>query len=224
MPCKQLVEFTVDGHQHAALLPVIKGFEGVDSHTPILDLGCGTGAWLARLADAGFMNLTGVDRNIENFDAREIARFISIDLMNDDLDQLQTSSFGLVTAIELIEHVANPERIVEVGARCLAPRGWLMITTPNIYSIRARMRFLATGNLDFFERQAAPDHIHPLVLGAFRRHILPRYPLTLERVWPYPANGSSGSRWFARAAAGALSAILPNDLPGDTLCLLLRKH
>jgi hypothetical protein len=28
----------------------------------------------------------------------------------------------------------------------------------------------------------------------------------------------------ARAAAGALSAILPNDLPGDTLCLFLRKH
>jgi hypothetical protein len=69
--------------------------------------------------------------------------------VNDDLAQLQASSFGLVTAIEVIEHVANPERIVEVGARCLAPRGWLMITTPNIYSIRARMRFLATGNLDF---------------------------------------------------------------------------
>jgi SAM-dependent methyltransferase len=224
MACKQLVELTVDGHQHEALLPVIKGLDGLDSSTPILDLGCGTGACLARLADAGFVNLTGVDCNVENFDAHEIARFTAVDLMNGDLAHLQASSFGLVTAIEVIEHVANPERIVEVAARCLAPRGWLVITTPNIYSIRARTRFLVTGSLDFFERQAAPDHIHPFVLGAFRRHILPRYPLTLERVWPYPADGSSGSRWFARAAARSLSLILPNDLPGDTLCLLLRKR
>ena len=224
MADKQLAEFTVDGHQHETLLPVIKGLEGLESSTPILDLGCGTGAWLTRLADAGFANLTGIDHNLENFDAHEFAHFNAIDLMNGDLAQFAASSFGLVTAIELIEHVANPERIVEIAARCLAPRGWLVITTPNIYSIRARMRFLLTGNLDYFERQAAPDHIHPLVLGAFRRHVLPRYPLTLERVWPYPAYGSSGSRWFARAGARALSAILPNDLPGDTLCLLLRKQ
>jgi len=189
----------------------------------LFDLGWGTGACLARLSDAGFVNLTGVDRNVETFDAHELARFTPADLMNGDLAQLQSESFGLVTAIEVIEHVANPERIVEVAARCLAPRGWLMITTPNIYSIRARTRFLLTGSLDFFERQAAPDHIHPLVLGAFIRHILPRYPFRLERVWPYPAYGSSGSRWFARAVARAMSVVLPNDLPGDTLCLLLRK-
>jgi 2-polyprenyl-3-methyl-5-hydroxy-6-metoxy-1,4-benzoquinol methylase len=223
MECKQLVEFTVDGHQHEALLPIILGLDGVDSTTAILDLGCGTGACLARLAGAGFRNLTGVDRNVENFGAQEFSSFTAADLMNGDLAELKESSFGLVTAIEVIEHVSNPERIIEVAARCLAPRGWLMITTPNIYSIRARTRFLLSGDLDFFERQAAPDHIHPLVLGAFIRHILPRYPFTLERVWPYPLYGSLGSRWFARAAAGALSMVLPNDLPGDTLCLLLRK-
>ena len=32
--CKQLVEFTVDGHQHEALLPVIKELEGLDKTTP----------------------------------------------------------------------------------------------------------------------------------------------------------------------------------------------
>src|SRR5271155_2750697 len=127
----------------------------------LFDLGWGTGACLARLSDAGFVNLTGVDRNVETFDAHELARFTPADLMNGDLAQLQSESFGLVTAIEVIEHVANPERIVEVAARCLAPRGWLMITTPNIYSIRARTRFLLTGSLGFFERQAAPDHISP---------------------------------------------------------------
>jgi len=223
MDGKQLVEFTVDGHQHEALLPTIMGLEGLDPDTAILDLGCGTGAYLARLANAGFRNLTGIDRNVENFGAQEYARFEAVDLMNGDLSELKESSFGVVTAIEVIEHVSNPERIVEVAARCLAPRGWLMITTPNIYSIRARTRFLLSGDLDFFERQAAPDHIHPLVLGAFVRHILPRYPFRLERVWPYPLYGSLGSRWFARAAASALSIILPNDLPGDTLCMLLRK-
>src|SRR5260370_24672833 len=92
-----------------------------------------------------------------------------------------------------------------------------MVTTPNIYSVRARTRFLLTGKLTFFDTNAAPDHIHPLALDAFVRHVLPRYPLILERVWSYPENGSNGSRGFARFAARALATVLPDPLPGDTV-------
>src|SRR5271170_5687643 len=122
MPRKQLTEFRVDGRQHEELLRAIKGLEGLDSSTPILDLGCGTGAWLARLADAGFKDLTGIDRDVENFGAQDVARFTALDLMSGDrVPELEGFSFGLVTVIEVIEHVANPERIIKVAAQCLAP-------------------------------------------------------------------------------------------------------
>jgi SAM-dependent methyltransferase len=218
----ELTECTVDGRQHAALLPVVAGLDGLTPSAPILDLGCGTGAWLARLADAGFTNLSGVDRSAEQFGAQSVANFIPGDLMADT--EWPIGRFACVTVIEVIEHVQDPERIIAVATQCLASRGWLLVTTPNIYSIRARARFLMTGKLGFFDTNAAPDHIHPLALDAFIRHVLPRYPLTLERVWSYPENGSNGSRWFARSAARALAFVLPEPLPGDAICLLLRKH
>jgi SAM-dependent methyltransferase len=217
-----LAEFTVDGQQHPALLPVVAALDGLTPNTPILDLGCGTGAWLARLADAGFTDLCGTDRCADVFGAQKVARFVPGNLMDDCT--FPASAFGLVTAIEVVEHVANPERIIDLASRCLAPRGWLMITTPNIYSVRVRARFLMSGKLTFFDTNAAPDHIHPLLLDAFIRHVLPRYPLELERVWSYPEKGSNGSRLSARVAARILGAIVSDPLPGDTICLLLRKH
>jgi 2-polyprenyl-3-methyl-5-hydroxy-6-metoxy-1,4-benzoquinol methylase len=38
---------------------------GVSSDAPSLDVGCGTGAWLARLAERGFKNLTGIDSDTD---------------------------------------------------------------------------------------------------------------------------------------------------------------
>jgi len=221
-----LEERTIKG-QHAALLPVVTTLEGISHTSPILDLGCGTGAWLRRLHDAGCRELWGVDSDSEAFGACEIAHFIESDLdANDDLPQL--ANFGLVTIIEVIEHVANPQKLVERALRALAPGGWLLITSPNIYSLRARMRFLLSTGVPFFERSAHStpvelDHIHPVLLEAYQRKIFTPLELSLVRVWTYPEGGSHGSRWFARLAARTMRLVLSDDLPGDSLCLLLRK-
>jgi hypothetical protein len=98
------------------------------------------------------------------------------------------------------------------------------VTTPNIYSVRARLRFLLSGRLLWFEYNAEPEHIHPLVLDSVKRQFLPKYRLEIVRVLTYPEHGSDGSRWFARLAASALALIVPNALPGDSLCLFLRKQ
>lgn len=221
-----LQERTIGG-QHAALLPIVKTLEGISNTSPILDLGCGTGAWLKRLYDAGFRELWGVDSDSEAFGAAEIGHFIAADLdANDDLPQL--ANFGLVTIIEVIEHVANPQKLVERAFRALAPGGWLLITSPNIYSLRTRVRFLLSAGVPFFERAAHStpielDHIHPIVLEAYQRKIFTPLELSLVRVWTYPDCSSHGSRWFARLAARAMRLVLSDDLPGDSLCLLLRK-
>ena len=110
-----LYERTTAG-QHAALLPIVKTLEGISNASPILDLGCGTGAWLKRLHDAGCRELWGVDTDSGAFGAGEIARFIAADLDgNDHLPEL--ANFELVTLIEVIEHVANPQKLVERAFR-----------------------------------------------------------------------------------------------------------
>src|SRR5690348_5813246 len=47
-------------HERILALPEIR------PGTAVLDLGCGTGAWLAYLAEHGFSDLTGVDHGSEH--------------------------------------------------------------------------------------------------------------------------------------------------------------
>jgi SAM-dependent methyltransferase len=223
-----LEERTIRG-QHEVLLRTVRTLDGLSPASPILDLGCGTGAWLKRLYDAGYRDLWGADRDLPAFGAGDIAKFIAADLdLADAVIPPGKSNFELVTMIEVIEHVANPQRLVEMAARALAPDGWMLITSPNIYSLRARGRFLVRRAVPYFEQSAHStpielDHIHAVVLEAYQRKIFAPLNLSLVRIWTYPDSGSDGSRWFARLLTGVLRRLLRDDLPGDTLCLLLRK-
>jgi SAM-dependent methyltransferase len=156
---------------HAALLPTVQSLL-LAPDARIFDMACGTGAWLKRLHDAGFVDLWGTDRDVDNFQAGGIAHFIPADL---DKESPFPTEVMLVTMIEIIEHVENPYRLVEMAEKALAPSGWLLIISPNIYSLRARLRFLMRPQLPHFEWcSRAPineDHIHPVVLEAYRRKV-----------------------------------------------------
>ncbi len=219
--CMILREFTATG-LHAWLLPRVQALPGISNDSRVLDLGCGTGAWLGRLHGAGFRRLSGIDRRGDYFGASDLATFIQGDIAQGE--QVELGAFDLITALEVFEHMANPEAVFAFASQHLGAGGWLVVTTPNIYSVRVRMRFLLSGKLTWFEHNAEPEHIHPLVLDSVKRQMLPEYSFAIERVLTYPERGSDGSRWFARLAERALSLFLPNDLPGDSLCLFLRKH
>ena len=218
--------------QHEALLGVIRELADISHASPILDLGCGTGAWLKRLYDVGYRNLYGIDHDSMAFGAAEVAKFVDADLDKiDRVDQTVEANFGLVTIIEVIEHVSSPQHLVELAVRALAPHGWLLITSPNIYSLRARLTFLVRSGMPYFEQTAHPtialttnpDHIHPMVLEAYQRKIFSPLNLSLARVWTFSEGGNNGSRWFSRLAVQMLRFALSDDLSGDSLCLLLRK-
>jgi 2-polyprenyl-6-hydroxyphenyl methylase/3-demethylubiquinone-9 3-methyltransferase len=196
----------------------------------VLDLGCGTGAWLKRLRESGFGYLTGIDRRHDRFVAD--ARFICADFDQSPSDDSRAArmplrnadelgTYDLITAIEIIEHVSSPASFIAFAAAHLAPNGWLVITTPNIHALRLRVRFLFTGKLHGFDVNADPEHVHPWLIGDAHSAMLARNGLELYQMLTYD---SGGSRWFARFAERALSLVFPNDLPGDSLCLLLRKH
>jgi len=46
---------------HKSLVERVLQLSEVDHETSVLDIGCGSGAWLARLARQGFKRLHGVD-------------------------------------------------------------------------------------------------------------------------------------------------------------------
>jgi len=100
-----------------------------------LDVGCGAGLLAEPLARLG-ANVTGIDASPEVIAvAREHAAAIGleIDYRVGDVQTLERE-FDLVTAMEVIEHVADPQLFVKALAKRLARDGLLVMSTPNATS------------------------------------------------------------------------------------------
>jgi SAM-dependent methyltransferase len=202
------------GGLHAFLVPEVAP---LPRSTAVLDLGCGSGAWLARLGAMGFSDLSGVDDGAAP--ALAGIRFQQADLDAGRLDLGR--KFHLITLIEVIEHLANPGNALAIVSAHLHREGRALLTSPNIHALTARVRFALTGNLASFDAKGDATHVTPLVLHGFQR-LAAREGLAIERTWTYPDRGSLIFGRGIRAAAGALRAFVRDPLPGDTLCIQLR--
>jgi 2-polyprenyl-6-hydroxyphenyl methylase/3-demethylubiquinone-9 3-methyltransferase len=134
-----------------------------------LDVGCGAGLLAEPLARQG-AEVTGVDAAAENIAAAQehaAGSGLAIDYRHGELGALGLGQFDLVTAMEVIEHVADKPAFVLELARHLAPGGLLILSTPNR---TARSRLLLIGAAEAFG--AIPkgthhwdDFINPEELG-----------------------------------------------------------
>jgi ubiquinone/menaquinone biosynthesis C-methylase UbiE len=97
-----------------------------------LDLGCGAGAFTAILA-ARCASAVGVDvAEAALRRARQAHPGLDFRLAPPDGDlPLEDSSFDVVWASEVIEHVSDTARWLSEVRRVLAPRGRLLVTTPD---------------------------------------------------------------------------------------------
>lgn len=130
-----------DGKNKAlhAINPVRLAF--IDDHASlsgkkVLDVGCGGGILSEAMAKAG-AHVTGLDMSEEmiavaanhakkqnlsvDYQHRELAGFV----------KENTEQFDIVTCMEMLEHVPNPEHIVTECARALKPGGHCFFSTLN---------------------------------------------------------------------------------------------
>ena len=120
-----------------------------------LDLGCGDGTFTAGLATA-VAEVVGVDVAQAAL-SRAGARHPSLEFRLVPIDgplPFDDNAFDLVWSSEVIEHVADTARWLSEVRRVLAPRGRLLLTTPN----HARLAIAVRG----VERYSEPlgDHLH----------------------------------------------------------------
>ena len=214
---QQLTERTIQG-LHAALVPELPE---LPPSAAVLDIGCGTGAWLERLASQGFVHLHGIDLDISQFGSKR-ATCSQANLDYDDLG-LGDRRFDLITAIEIVEHLENPGRLFLHVSEHLAPNGWFLMTTPNIQSVHARLRFLLNGKMKQFDDKGDSTHIYPVLIACLER-ILPRHDLRIARRFSYPPSGSPTSRPSVRLASRLLGLLLPDQYPGDIQCFLIQRN
>lgn len=129
----------------------------------VLDVGCDTGEFASVLARLCGAQAYGVD-----VAARPLARAraLGLEVNHGDLSQAPVSfeNFGLVTAIDVIEHVPDPASLLEEIRQRLAPGGLVYLETPNWRSAVYAVGSLAARALDSrprpaFDRLFPPEHV-----------------------------------------------------------------
>jgi SAM-dependent methyltransferase len=107
----------------------------------VLDVGCGMGEFLVLLRELGF-EAEGVEGNQEQ---SEQVRSLGFSVHTVDLEEglpYPERVFVLVSCLELIEHIALAEPLLEDIHRVLKPGGHLLLTTPNFSFLNNRFHYL----------------------------------------------------------------------------------
>ena len=98
-----------------------------------LDVGCGAGLLCEPLARLG-AEVTGIDAAAENVAAAQAhaaAGGLEIEYRAGEVEALELGQFDLVTSLEVLEHVADKPAFIAALAARLAPRGLMVLSTPN---------------------------------------------------------------------------------------------
>ena len=100
-----------------------------------LDVGCGAGLLAEPLARLG-AKVTAIDPAAELIGAARdhaAGQGLSIDYRVAAIETIE-GTFDLITAMEVIEHTADPQQFLNSLANRLAPNGLLILSTPNATS------------------------------------------------------------------------------------------
>ena len=94
-----------------------------------LDIGCGSGT-LLRAAGAEGWDATGTEIAPAVVDAMRTQGLDARLGLTEELD-LPSGGFDVVSAIEVLEHVPDPDKLITEATRLLRPGGALYVTTPH---------------------------------------------------------------------------------------------
>lgn len=119
-----------------ALEPGDKYFLGdalAPSRGELLDIGCGTGNFLAAARDAGY-TVTGTElgRNAARFAKQQLGLLRILGLtISEFAEKYPGDKFDVITFFEVLEHQTAPVEFVEKVKSCQRPRGYIALSVPN---------------------------------------------------------------------------------------------
>lgn len=185
-----------------------------------LDLGSGPGAMAARLQASG-LEVLAADRSANGFQAR--LPHVTVDFDQEDFaTKLGIRQFSIVTAIEVIEHVESPIGFLRNIGKLLAPGGTAVITTPNLDSLPARVKFFLTGKIRTMDEFGEPTHISPIFFDLLQRQFLPLAGLRLREHLLFPEDGYQLSRKPLGWVMGIAAKLFSNEsISGDNHIFVL---
>jgi 2-polyprenyl-3-methyl-5-hydroxy-6-metoxy-1,4-benzoquinol methylase len=129
-----------------------------EPHLRWLDIGCGRGDLLRKIRDewqpAELHGIDAIDWLDE--DLKGDVTFETVPA--EEADHLPSADRVLL--VEVIEHLEAPWSALRKAARLVAPGGWLVVSTPNIATLRNRLELALRGGLTSFRTDNEP-HMSP---------------------------------------------------------------
>lgn len=116
-------------------LSFIDGLVGLQGKR-VLDVGCGGGILSESMSEQG-AEVTGIDlgeKALKVAKLHQLESGVAVDyhlISVEDLAKEQAASFDVVTCMEMLEHVPDPEAIVRACARLVKPGGSVFFSTIN---------------------------------------------------------------------------------------------
>jgi SAM-dependent methyltransferase len=202
-----------------ALYPAVLALLEGGSHGRILDVPAGHGAFAQALLARGYDDIHCLDINASAFALKDPrVSFRQHDVTNplpfpDDY-------FDHVFSIEGLEHFVSPWSFVRELCRVLKPGGSLIITTPNTFSVDARLKYLLSGYFPRFRPlMLTPDkvmdqdvddaHISPVYFWQLNYFLL----TSSVRVERITADARLYKpRWAARMVENLVARIIRNNI------------
>ncbi|WP_135466472.1 class I SAM-dependent methyltransferase [Crenalkalicoccus roseus] len=187
---------------HAQVLDALAFVMPARPAAPLLDAGCGTGGFLARLR-AARPDLPAIGLEVHPPAARRAGVKAGLPVAAASVNDLpfRDGSFSAVVSLDVLSHQAvQPERALAEMFRVLAPGGWLVLNLPAFEWLRSAhdmrvhnaRRYTATGARAALE-EAGFGAVRVrywnallLPLMAMQRKVLARAPHNRSDVAPFP--------------------------------------
>lgn len=135
----------------------------------ILVAGSGEGAFELRLLEQGIdsSQITSLDINPAQFKVQGLeCAYCDLNRPTPFADR----SYDIWISIEVIEHLRDPQNLIDEAHRVLRDDGVLFITTPNVDSLDQRLRYLLSGRFFWFRDKDHDNlgHLHPIFHWLFK--------------------------------------------------------
>lgn len=105
-----------------------------DSHTKILDIGCGYGGFLYFLGKQGYEDIHGIEISLEQVEAAKRLGIPNVSA-GDLFEYLgaRPETFDCITALDVIEHFQKEETLplLDASFQALRPNGRIIVQVPN---------------------------------------------------------------------------------------------